>query len=180
MKKGLVTGIASVALTAMLGGGVYAATSVTDTVSITVNSSASLTASRTNGNGSWSSNTCSITKSVSSVEYNICKTTLTIVSNYAAGYKVTVATYSLTSSESKTLNYNTTYSSSSSGWAVANGSTSSATKYANGGTITSSNGGQTSGTSVDVYYGVGISGTQPKGTYTRSGGAAVYTLAAYS
>lgn len=191
MNKKILVGLSSVVLAAAVGGGVYAATSVTDILSITVSDAASLTSSHSAGSstgaGTWSGNTLSSSMSVNSVGYNLGSTTLTIRANYPSGYKVTVATGDLTNSSASSykIAYDTAYAtnynkatSPTSGWAIANGSTSTATKYSNGGTIKSEQSVQVNTTTATVYYGAGITATQPAGTYTNNS-AAVYTLAAY-
>lgn len=180
MKKTLIAGAASLALAAMPVVGVFAATTQTDNISVTVNNNCALTAAHTNGSskGTWSSNTLSVTMDPGSVDYNIGKTTLTITCNYASGYKVTVATTDLVNGTYSIPAYTTTaYSNSVTGWAPANGSTSTATKYKSGDVVKQQST-QVSGATADVYYGVGISGTQAAGTYTSGTNAATYTLAA--
>ena len=180
MKRKIMIGTIAATLAVLPTTGVFAATSVTDSLSITVSNNCAITSAHTNGasKGTWDGNTLSATFTPGTVDYNIGKTTLTITCNYASGYKVTVATGDLTNSSSSSYKIpaytGTSYSASVTGWAPANGSTSSATKYKSGDTVKSQSA-QVTGATVDVYYGAGVSGTQAAGTYTNNS-AAVYTL----
>ena len=179
MRKVIAAGLVSVAVAVLPVASSFAATSVTDVLSITVDDSCSISASsrsNTGGDGTWTGNTLSANRTVGSVSYNLGSTTFSVTCNDPDGYMVTVATQNLMSGSNSIPAYSgTAYSASVSGWAPANGSTSSATKYKNGDVVDDGTGIVANGRTFTIYYGVGISPTHQAGTYT-SNSAAVYTL----
>lgn len=199
-KKVLVGSIASLALAMVPMMGVFAATTQTDTISVTIgdncalsrkaftNGGASGNTTHINGtDGTWSTDTLSATRSNSTVTTALGGSQYNVVCNNVAGYKVTVAvsklSYTVSGTEKANIPANTNYSASASGWSPLTGCTvgssspytfscSSATKVANGATVSTASS-ATAGTSFIMGYGVGISSTQAAGTYS---GTAVYTL----
>jgi len=182
MKKALVAGAASLALAAVPVVGVFAATTLTDTISVTVSDNCALSygsTAHTAGDGTWSSNTLSATRTNGTVTYNLGKTTMKAVCNNSLGYKVAVKTLNnLTSGSNSIPAYaGTAYTASVSGWspiqAPSSGTpTGTSTKYKQGDTVKTESA-VTAGTEFSVYYGVGISSTQAAGTYS---GTVVYEL----
>ena len=159
----------------------------TDTLNVTINESCTLTrqayasggvtnnTSHKNGTGgTWSTtantDTLSATMTNGSTQANLGSSQFKVVCNRPGGYKVTVATTSLSTSGASPLSIpnNTTYSASVSGWSPVSGST----KLSNGGTVNTVTS-PTPGTTFEVSYGVGISTSQAAGTYT---GTATYSL----
>ena len=184
MKKALVAGAASLALAAVPVVGVFAATTLTDTISVTVSDNCALSygsTAHTNGDGTWntSTHTLSATRTNGTVTYNLGKTTMKAVCNNSLGYKVAVKTLNnLTSGSNSIPAYaGTAYTASVSGWspiqAPSSGTpTGTSTKYKQGDTVKTESA-VTAGTEFSVYYGVGISSTQAAGTYS---GTVVYEL----
>jgi len=187
MKKALVAGAASLALAAVPVVGVFAATTLTDTISVTVSDNCALSygsTAHTAGDGTWSSNTLSATRTNGTVTYNLGKTTMKAVCNNSLGYKVAVKTLNNLTSGSNSIPAYTgassgagsAYTASVSGWSpiIDSGSapTASSTKYKQGDTVKTESA-VTAGTSFSVYYGVGINSTQAAGTYS---GTVVYEL----
>ena len=195
MKKTLIAGMASLALAVVPVASVFAdASTYTDTVQVTVSdgctSASSFTraayssggvtnnTSHKNGtDGTWSTtantDTLSATRSNGTVTYALGSSQFKVICNNAGGYKVTVATTSLTGPTGTTaIPNNSTFSASVSGWAPMSAASSSATKYTNGSTVKTEST-TTAGTTFEVFYGVGISATQAAGTYT---GTATYSL----
>lgn len=185
MKKIITVGIAALGLAAVPVAGVGAVDFV-DTieaevpVSCTLAREAYASGGVTNNNshkngadGTWSTiageNKLSTTRSNGTVTTNLGTSQFKVICNNAGGYSVTVATAAL-SSGSLTIPANTTYSASVSGWSpIVNG-----TKIANGGTIKTETA-VTTGTVFEVGYGIGVSTSQPAGTYSNDN-AATYTL----
>lgn len=188
MRKTLLVGAASLAVSAVSAVGVYAATTQTDTLSITVSDNCALSYGSTahnNGDGSWSSNTLSATRTAGTVTYNLGKTNFGVVCNNGSGYKVAVKTLNNLSTGTYTIPAYTgaasgsgsAYTASQSGWspiAAPSSGTPSATttKYKQGDTVNTASA-VTSSTTFSLYYGVGVSTTQQAGTYT---GTVVYEL----
>ena len=195
MKKIIKMSLAAVALSAVSTAGVFAATSQTDTISVTVSDNCALSRGSTPHNngasrGTWSSDTLSVTMTPGTVDYNIGKSNFSVVCNNNSGYKVTVTSMKdLVHSSISTLKIpaytgassgaGSAYSASVSGWSpIADTGTSpsaSTTKYKNGDTVKTESA-VTGGSTFSVYYGVGVSGTQAQGTYTASS-TVTYTLA---
>lgn len=187
MKKLLAVGGLSLAMAALPATMVLAATttSQTDIITITVSDNCELSRGSTahnNGDGTWSSNTLSATRTNGTVTYNLGKSNFSVKCNNKLGYKVTVATSDLTLSGDSTVKIpaytGTAYSGSVSGWSPIQDSgstpTASTTKYKSGDTVKTEST-TVNGSTFSVYYGVGISSTQAAGTYTNAS-AAVYTL----
>ena len=191
-KKILVGSIASLVLAAMPVLGVFADTTQTDTVTVTVSPACQLNRQSTAHNngasrGTWSGDTLSVSIGVATVDYNVGKSNFTVVCNNATGYKVTVTTSDLTHSSvsgAKIPAYTgaasgegSAYTASRTGWSpiadTGSTPTASTTKYKSGDTVKTATT-NTTGTNFSVYYGVGITSTQVSGTYT-SNSAAVYT-----
>lgn len=183
MKKILKIGAISLALSALPVMGAFADLSQTDNISITVSDNCALAYGSTahaNGDGNWTSNKLSATRTNGTVTYNLGKTNFNVICNNNSGYKVVVATSDLTHTTNSSLKipaYSTTdYSASVSGWSpiIDSGSapTASSTKYKSGDVVKTQSS-ATASTAFGVYYGVGISAAQPAGTYE---GTAIYTL----
>lgn len=185
MKKSIIIGATSLALAAVPIAGVFA--DFTDTVNVTINESCTLTReayasggvqnnpSHKNGTGgTWSTtagtDTLNATMTNGTVQASLGSSQFKVVCNRAGGYKVTVATTSLSTGGTSplTIPNNTTYSASVSGWSPV----SSGTKLTNGGTVNTVTS-PTAGTTFEVSYGVGVSTSQAAGTYT---GTATYSL----
>ena len=191
-KKVLVGSIASLVLAAIPVLSSFAATTQTDTLTVTVSAACQLSRASTAHNngatrGTWSGDTLSVTMGVATVDYNVGKSNFNVVCNNLTGYKVTVTTKDLahtTQSGAKIPAYTgassgagSAYTASQAGWSpiadTGSTPTASTTKYKSGDTVKTSST-YTSGTAFSVYYGVGIGATQVAGTYTVSD-AAVYT-----
>lgn len=188
MKKTLMIGTATLAMATLPVVGVFAATTQTDTVSITISDNCALAygaTAHTNGDGTWSTNTLSATRSNGTVTYNLGKSNFNVVCNNGLGYKVAVKTlnnltsgsYSIPAYTGATSGSGSAYTASISGWspiqAPTSGSpTATTTKYKQGDTVKTESA-TTAGSAFSVYYGVGISATQQAGTYN---GTVVYEL----
>lgn len=183
MRKTLAIGATTLVTATLPVVGVFAATTQTDTVSVTISDNCALSYGGTAhaaGDGTWSSNTLSATRSSGSVTYNLGKTNFNVKCNNAAGYKVTVKTLNnLATSGGATIPAytGTAYTASVSGWspieAPSSGNpTATSTKYKAGDTLKTESA-PTASTNFSVFYGVGISGTQQAGSYS---GTVVYEL----
>lgn len=185
MNKKLVAGVITLAVAAIPTVGAFA--DFTDTITVTINESCTLTrqayasggvtnnTSHKNGTGgTWSTtantDTLSATMTNGSLQANLGSSQFKVVCNRQGGYKVTVATTSLSTGGSSplTIPNNTTYSASVSGWSPVY----SSTKLTNGATVVTA-AAPTAGSTFEVSYGVGISASQAAGTYT---GTATYSL----
>ena len=185
MNKKVIAGVLVAAFATIPAVGAFA--DFTDTINVTISPSCTLTrqayssggvtnnTSHKNGTGgTWSTtagtDTLSATMSNGTTQANLGSSQFKVVCNNQAGYKVTVATTSLSvaSGTQTAIPNNTTYSASVSGWSPVSGST----KLVNGGTV-KTEAATTSGTTFEVSYGIGISSTQAAGTYS---GTATYSL----
>lgn len=184
-KKVIVAGVASLGLAVLPMAGAFA--DLTDTLSVTINESCTFTrkayasggvtnnTSHKNGTGgTWSTtantDTLSATIANGTLKDSLGSSQFNVVCNRATGYKVTVATTSLSTGGTSpiTIPNNSTYSASVSGWSPVSGST----KLTNGSTVNTASA-TTAGTAFEVSYGVGLSTSQAAGTYT---GTATYSL----
>ena len=191
MKKSLAIGMISLALAAAPALTVAAAE--VDNISVTVSASCTLarqayasggvtnnTSHKNGTDGTWSTtagnNTLSATRSNSTVTYALGSSQFKVVCNNASGYNVSVATTALVHSVTNTITIpnNNNFSASVSGWAPLSAARASGIKYTNGAVVKTEST-TTSGTTFEIFYGVGISASQAAGTYT---GTATYTIAA--
>lgn len=170
MKKMLIAGAASIALAALPVAGTFAATSVYDTLNVTVSNSCSF--NRTEGEGTYNA-----TVLPGNTSENFAKSTFAADCNFGSEGKdvqVTAVFGSLTSGENSIPYAATAVSGSTTSWSAAKGALSAdATIIANNSdliNVTKATETQT----ATVWYSVGVATGTPAGTYT---GYATYTLA---
>ena len=179
MKKTLMIGATSLVVASLPVFGVFAATTQTDTISITISDNCALSynsTAHTNGDGTWSTNKLSATRTNGTVSYNLGKTNFKVVCNNGLGYKVAVKTlndlisgsYSIPAYTGASSGAGSAYTASQSGWSpiIDSGSAPSAssTKYKQGDTVKTESS-PVNGSTFSVYYGAGVTSTQQAGTY---------------
>lgn len=170
MKKTLIAGVASIALTAMPMVGVFATDpTITDSLTLTLSSSCTFNAS---------THTYNATMSVNQLNSSVGTTTVNVKCNKYNGYYVTVAMTDLTNSSSTSNKI--PYSGSSdpvagtARWTAYKVVNTTYTKITSGGRIMENSASTSaSGDSQTVAYKVSTGSWQPTGTYS---GTATYTL----